>query len=545
MFKLRGYQEEAVDAVFDYYLKGRNGNVLVSLPTGSGKSIVMAALVERIIQQTPQVKFLSLTHRKELLSQNEAELNKHFPHITTSMYSAGLGRRELGAQVSFAGVQSVYTKAKQFQEARLVLIDESHLCPKSGNGMYRRFINELLEYNPNIKIIGFTATPYRFDSGLLTHGEDALFQTVVYEANVKDLVDQGYLAPLTSRTTSARIETEGIGTRLGDFIIGELEIAADKEEITDAMIDDLDRDAKDRKSILVFCTGVDHANHVRNALRMRGYSSEVVTGDTPSEERADILERFKRQELRTLVNVDVLTVGFNSPNTDCIVSLRPTRSTGLWVQMLGRGMRLKDNAPDCLVLDYGGNIDRHGPIDQIKPQIKEKRTGSGEAPTKTCVKCYAECPAGVRFCPECGTEFPAPKHGLEMQYSLSPVMSDQKGPSQTFNVDGVYYRKWQKPGKDPTLRVDYHCGIHSISEWVGIGHQGWYGEKAYRWWMKRDPEGFMPLTVDAALKGTYLLREPVTIKAHKEGRFWKIDAYNFAKAEDECKSILYENRQAL
>ena len=222
---------------------------------------------------------------RELIAQNHAEMLGLWPEAPAGIYSAGLGRREADARILFAGIQSVHRKAAEIGHCDLVLIDEAHLIPAASATMYRRFLDELTAINPKLKVIGFTATPYRLDSGMLHEGEGALFTDIAYEVSVRDLIDQGYLCPLVSKQPKTRLDVAGVGSRGGEFIASELQAAVDKEAITRAAVSEIIAYGADRKSWLAFCSGVDHARHVAEEFRSRGITCATIFGDTPKDER--------------------------------------------------------------------------------------------------------------------------------------------------------------------------------------------------------------------------------------------------------------------
>lgn len=407
--ELRDYQRESVDAIYRYFEES-DGNPLIVSPTASGKSYMMASFIHEVLEAWPDQRILILTHVKELIQQNYSELVEHWPLAPAGIYSAGLRRRDADAQVLFAGIQSIHSRGNELGAFDLILIDECHLAPRKSDTMYRRFLNDMLTLNEHIKIIGFTATHYRLDSGLLTEGDDRIFTDIAYEIPVKQLVDEGYLAPLTTKATDTRLDVSGVHMRGGEFIHSELQEAVDKDDVNLAAVREIMRYGRDRNSWLVFCTGVMHAEKIQDLLRNYGVKAETVTGSTNLMEREFILQSFKNGDIQAVTNCDILTTGFNHPGVDLLAILRPTQSTGLYVQMAGRGMRIAPEKQNCIVLDFAGNIERHGPIDRVQP---ERTGGSGEGngkpPVKTCPNCKSVIFAGFRECPDCQFEFPEPK----------------------------------------------------------------------------------------------------------------------------------------
>lgn len=523
MLTLRPYQRAAIDAIYAYFAE-KCGHPLITIPTAGGKSLVMASFIREVLEQWPDQRILIVTHVRELIAQNHAELMRLWPDASAGIYSAGLGRRDLGARILFAGIQSIHRKAYDVQQCNLVLVDEVHLVPRTSDTMYRRFLDDLATINPYLKIIGFTATPYRLDSGLLHRGEDALFTDIAFEVSVRELIDEGWLCPLVTKSTAAQLDVKGVGTRGGEFIAGQLQAAVDRAEVTAAAVDEIVAYGKDRRSWLAFCTGVDHAGHVAQAIRERGFSCATVFGDTPKAERDRTIAAFKRREIRALASMGVLTTGFNAPAVDLIAMLRPTKSTGLYVQMAGRGTRVAAGKSDCLVLDFAGNVARHGPIDAVNP--REPGKGDGEAPVKTCPDCQTILPAATATCPHCGHVFPAPEVKIEATATTLQILTT--GKPQWLPVAEVAYARHEKPGRPASLRVDYRCGLVRHREWICIEHTGFARQKAVAWWRRRAPEMPVPLTVDDALAQADRLMVPAEIAVRPSGRFTEVVGARFA-----------------
>jgi DNA repair protein RadD len=216
----------------------------------------------------------------------------------------------------------------------------------------------------------------------------------------------------------------------------------------------------------------------------------------------------------------VLTTGFNAPAVDLIAMLRPTKSTGLYVQMAGRGTRLVPAKDNCLVLDFAGNVARHGPIDLVKPRNKLNGEGNGEAPTKVCRECRTINALTARMCIECDYLFPLPVVQLEATATTRPILS--VGAPQWLDVRAVTYHRHDKPGKRASLRVDYHCGLARHREWICLQHDGYAGTKAAAWWRHRAGDSDIPATVDDALARADELRQPVQIAVRPNGRFMEV-----------------------
>ncbi len=266
-------------------------------------------------------RFLCLTHVKELIDQNAQKLRQVWPNAPLGIYSAGLGRRDLDS-ITFAGIQSVRKKAHQIGHVDLVIVDECHLISHKAEGGYRNLINDLQEINPSIRVIGLTATPYRMGHGYITDG-NALFDGMVEPVTIAELVADGYLAPLRSKVTGSNLDVTGVHKRGGEYIEKELQAAVDTADMNKSIVQEVISLAGDRKAWLFFCSGVEHAYHVRDELRERGIVAETVTGNTTLSERDAILGAYKRGEIKAITNANVLTTGFDYPDIDLIAMLAP------------------------------------------------------------------------------------------------------------------------------------------------------------------------------------------------------------------------------
>jgi DNA repair protein RadD len=496
---LRPYQQEAVAAVYDY-LRHRDDNPCVVIPTAGGKTPVMATICRDAVERWDG-RVLILAHVKELLEQAVDKLHTMAPDLwmKIGVYSAGLKSRDRDHPIIVAGIQSVYRRAAELDRFDLILVDEAHMIPPDGDGMYRQFLAEARAVNPNVRLVGLTATPYRMSSGTIC-GPENLLNEICFEAGVRELIVQGYLCPLRSKAGRQKADTSGLHLRGGEFVAGEVEALMDDDALVRSACVEIIEHTRDRHSVLIFAAGVKHAEHVQRVLAGHGHECGFVCGETLPFERADTLNRFRDGKLKYLVNVNVLTTGFDAPNIDCVALLRPTNSPGLYYQMVGRGFRLHPGKTDCLVLDFGGNILRHGPVDAL--QIKDKDSGGGEAPAKECPNCHAVIHAAYATCPECGHEFPPPereKH--DRQASTEGVLSGEVTTTEHEVID-VVYRVHRKRGADDdhprTMRVDYYFNLNEfVSEWVCFEHSGFARNKAEKWWRERSDEAMPESAEDA------------------------------------------------
>jgi DNA repair protein RadD len=534
--QLRPYQHEAIEHTWRWLKNAKTAPVIV-LPTGSGKSIVIAELARRVVELKRRV--IVLAHRKELLEQNTSELRTLVPGMDVGIYSAGLRQRDTDHAVVFAGIQSVVNRASEFGSRSLVIVDEAHLVGPDETSGYRRFLEALAQCNPNLRLVGLTATPYRTSTGAV-YGKDEIFGGVSYNAKLSKLIADGYLSPIVSCRAREEIETDSLRVKAGEFVQRDMEAAFDVEGVTQSAVQELVAKTAGRKSIMVFCAGVSHTRKVADKIRqLTGDEVGVVTGETVPLERASIIDKFKARQLRWIANCDVLTTGFNAKGVDCVAVLRATCSPGLFAQMCGRGLRLFEGKQDCLILDFGQNLRRHGPLDADDYGVSKSKGGTHAAPEKKCPECKAPAPLAAKVCEECGHEFAEdtiPKARHEASADDAPALVDQVKPT-LFSVVSIRYSKHlKKKDGSVSLRVDYEVTEDGaempqvVSEYVGIDsydwREGFYGQKAKAWWQKRC-EHPNPIGIDnaIAIANAGGLADCSAIKAVQEGRFWRIVNY--------------------
>jgi DNA repair protein RadD len=486
LIALRPYQEATVQAVYDH-LRNRDDNPCAVVPTAGGKTPIMATICRDAVTQW-NGRVLILAHVKELLEQTAEKLRIVCPEVAFGIYSAGLKRRDTEAPVIIAGIQSIYRRACELDAFDLVLVDECHLIPIEGDGMYRQFLADAKIVNPHVRIVGFTATPFRLKTGSICTA-DGFLNHICFEVGVRELIRDGFLCPLISKAGKAKADTSSLHIRGGEFVADEVESLMDDSKLVEAACAEIVEQTLTRNACLIFASGVQHGRHIVRILEEHhGIECGFVCGDTPTPERDEVLKRFKAGDLKYLCNVNVLTTGFDAPHIDCVALVRPTMSPGLYYQMVGRGFRLHDNKQNCLILDFGGNVLRHGPVDAIKITTLDR--GDGKAPAKECPACQAVIAAGFSTCPQCGFEFPPPERKQhEAKASEAGVLSGQVTNTK-YSVEDTIYSVHIKRGADDdaprSLRVDYKVGWHEYkSEWICFEHQGYARQKAEAWWRRR------------------------------------------------------------
>lgn len=526
--QLRPHQVEAIDAIWSYWLEGGK-NPVVEAPCGSGKSAMIGELSRRVVANDSRV--LIATHRRELIEQDAAACRLVWPDAPVGIYSAGLNKRQI-RPITVAGIQSIRKRGKQVGNVGVLIIDEAHLLSPAAQSSYRLLISDLMEINPELRVAGFTATPYRLGQGYITQGKDKLFDSIVYRVQIKSLIEQGYLSPLVTGSAGAAINTTNVGVNAGEFIVKDLELAADVDSINDAVATDVAAClATGRTSALVFGVSVAHATRMMWALRGQGVSCELITGETPAPERKRIITAFKTKKIQALSSCDVLCVGFDATNVDVIALVKPTKSASLYVQMAGRGMRISPGKTDCCVLDYSGLIATHGPVDDVTPP-KPKGVGDGKSPLKMCPQCYAEVPIGARVCQDCGHEFPEIVRKANAKASVLPVLStgERKSDKKRHKVAEVRWAKHVKahdPEATPTLRIEYLTayGTRIASEWICLEHdEGSFPQRKASSWWRANVGPNVPETIDEAIEDLDIgmMAKVVEIETEPDGEYTRV-----------------------
>ena len=389
---LRSYQENLVNKVekaLELY-----GNTIACSSTGSGKTIMFSELARRIGGRQ-----MILAHREELVNQNREKFHLINPKRTSSIY--GLGIKDLSGDTIFGMSQTLGRKGEveKLPPLDLLIFDEVQHSPSETN---QRIINGIREKNPNCKLAGFTATAARGDKKGLKP-----FTNVADIIYIQDLIELGFLVPI--RTFIASLpglagEIEKIRkTESGEYDMEEVDLLMNTIPVNESVYREWEKIAGDRQT-LVFCSTIRHAQAICSLFLQKGIKIESIFGHT--ENRAAILQRYDRREIQVLCNVAVLTEGFDSPQTSCVVLLRPCSFKSTLIQMVGRATRIDPDRPktDCLVLDFGETLKRMSGFDLV-PRLKDEPVG--EAPTKECPQCMTLVPLGTRLCPLCEYEWPS------------------------------------------------------------------------------------------------------------------------------------------
>lgn len=554
MLELRYYQRDSLDALYKYWAEG-GGNGLIVLPTGAGKALVIAKLIEELLADYPDMRILNVTHDARLVEQNFKEFIGLLPFAPAGIYSAGLRRRDARAQVLFCGIQSVWNKVDQLGDIDLVIVDEAHAISRNANTQYGKFFKAVRERNPDSRTCGTTATDYRMDSGRLTDDLDdddavdpitgapvrfKLFDDVVYEIGIGELIEKGFLTRLTSQKTASKIDLKGVGTRGGEYIPGQISAAAERI-IEEAVAEDMIL-SEGRRAGLFFSTSKENAKHVADAIKRHGRTCAVLTSDNAHQTK-EIFEGFKAGKYWAISSVSMITTGTNFPFVDFISLILSTKSPGKLVQILGRGTRNCDGKTDCLIADHGRNLAYHGPIDQIRP--REPGKGLGEQPKKVCPQeetdingncgCGELIPISIMTCQCCGYVFPpSEEEKITAQVDTTPVLSSEK-PWHEVRSRKFMFNPPKKEGNPPTVKVSYMVGLKTVNDWLCPQHlehpdprsRPFPKGKADRWWLQHGGKRPFPKSVMEWLERQHELQDTVEVQLDyaRNSKYPDIKAY--------------------
>lgn len=531
----RWYQTEAVDAIFDC-LDRTKGNPLVGLPTGSGKSIVIARFIRRLLWQWSHMRVLVATHVKELIGQNYSKMLEVWPNAPAGICSAGLKSRVVGAPIVFGGVKTLLNEIERVGWRDVLIIDECHLLSPEVDTEYQKLISALRKINPYLRVIGLSATLFRSKQGSLTNdvenaNELKIFTEVAYNMCTSEgfarLLAEGFLAMPIPKRTNLALDVSGVTITNGEYAQGQLQTAVEKQ--TYAMLQETCALAWDRHSWLVFAAGVQHAEQITSILHSFGVSAVCVHSKIKSHERDERIALHKSGKVKALVGMNIFTTGYDHPPLDCIVDGQPTLSVVKHVQKYGRGTRPYDwrkpgkidpNAfpyvkENCLILDFARNTENLGPINDpnIREPGKKKDGQAGIMPIRICDKCGVYNHVRATHCMACNYEFEF-EIKLEDGASTNEIVTSKMPVVEMYDVIMAVYNLYQKPGAADSMKVTYSCvgTKKSFQEWVGFENQVPYvRHRAHEWWKQRHPSE-PPKTSREAVNLQSQLRTPKKIR---------------------------------
>ena len=517
----RWYQDEGHEALFER-VQVEGVNPLAAVPTGAGKTHMISLLIEKHSAAYPDRKIIVLSHVREILKQNHKSLTKYLGR-DIALNSAMLDRREVG-HITVAGIQSVYKKPEVFGDVGLAIIDEAHLLTDDNEGMYRSFLSALA-----CPVVGLTATPFR-PRGYLHTVDNALFTEIAYDLtsseNFQRLIKEGYLSKLYCKGTKMKMDTSDIPLQGGDFNSKLLDLKFNTEQVTENALKEVLSIGGSYKKWLIFAISIEHAEAIRESLNEKGINTGIVHSKMADDEDRDrMLDDFRSGFYRAMVNVNVLTTGLDIPDIDLVVLLRPTKSPVVYVQSVGRGMRVATDKDHCLVLDFANNVANHGPIDSVK--IKEKgKKRNGEPITKECPKCTVIVHPTCKICPACLTPF---IFKVKINNTASNLDIIGVAKERWINVDYMHIKRHKKKNRPDSIRIDYTCGLRRFSQWIAVKSPTWDAAHAAKFTLAPFydfPEEFV-VTVDSILEIKDELKTPTRIFVNESDTYPKIENMEF------------------
>lgn len=488
------------------------------MPTASGKSWVIAGLIEAITTRELFPRILKLVHTKELIVQNMEKLKILLPDSDTGILSSGLNSHQTNNKIIFGGIATVANRANSIGMIDYVIIDEVHSVSDKETSNYQKTFSVLKTLNPMIRFIGLTATPFRQGKGSIIDGKmwhDFSYNLTSWR-EFNSLIEQGYLCNLISRLPDNIINTESVSIQKGDFNQSELQKAVLKNDVTTKALKEAIIKGSQRNKWLVFCAGVEHAKTCSETLNALGIKSTVVHSDLSNEERDKAINGFKSGEFKAICNNNILTVGFDCPEIDLIICLRPTMSVVLHVQMLGRGCRVHHSKKYTLVLDFAYNTQRLGCInDPCLP--KKKGTKAGETPVKLCPACQVYNHLSARVCIACGAEFPIQKNIKRFASADELIRTEENVPKWVDVIKCSYVPMGSRLRN--FVQIWYSCNGIKIREFLLFGEQIKHTDvqKTINWWWNRiklteNDEKDMPKSAWGAIENMHKIKTPSRIE---------------------------------
>ena len=574
MYKLRSYQQDCVKAVVHYFRQHTSPAVAV-LPTGAGKSLVIAELA-----RIARGKVLVLAHVKELVEQNHAKYEGY--DLKGAIFSSGLGKKQTDEKVVFASIQSVVRNLEQFEnQYSLLVIDECHRVPDAEDTSYQKVIAHLRKQNDKLRVLGLTATPYRLGMGwiyqyhtrgLVRTDTPRFFRDCIFELPIQYLLDEGFLTPAVMRDAPVLSYdfSQLKPTLAGRYKESEMDsVISQSGRATPQIIQQVVELSTHRQGVMIFAATVRHAQEILDYLP--DSQAALIIGDTANSDRDAIIARFKQREIKYLVNVSVLTTGFDAPHVDLIAILRPTESISLYQQIVGRGLRLSEGKQDCLVLDYAGNgYDLYHPeVGSSKPdsdselvtipcpqcgfantfwgktdsngfvlehfgrqcqgyhedeETQEREHCLYRFKAKFCRECGADNDIAARICHQCDATLVDPDKQLKEALNLKDAL--------VFECQDMTFDEHRNDKQQLQLKISY----------LGEG-----GVRVHEFWPLNSPKRkqtflaqfvqlhlvdrhipFNVSTVKQVIANQHRFRAPLFIIARKQGRFWSLRDKIFA-----------------
>lgn len=553
--QLRDYQIRTLDQTWSALQEKLN--VLITAPCSAGKTILFSKIIQRLIRENPSFRCLILVDREILVTQSADKLARVAPELALSIgivCASVSSRKRTDKPVTVASRQSLINQLDDFPPVQLVICDEAHLMaiPHDDNMLpdqYSKIIARLRDYNPNMRLLGCTASPYRLGGkGGYIYGNRnkpaavPYFDAVDAEITTAELLASGFIAPLTGYAAiddELRSDLHDVDMVAGEYNIGQLSEVMCRSIHISSCVDAWKWYAGDRKKTLIFCTTIQHAEGVATAFSEQDIPAVPIHSKLSAEEESLRMAALERGAVPVFTSVAKLTTGMDVADIDCIVLARPTKSTALYQQCIGRGQRLAEGKTDCLVIDLVGSCSEFGTdMDNLKVAVPREAPG-GEAPVKICPGqhddgkvCGSSVHASLKYCPKCNYEFPLTETVEAAIGTLQKVEFNKQAEPVTWDVTSTTYivHTSNSSGKN-LIKVNYSCGFYNqFNDFICLPdyYSGFAVSKAKAWWQERTDEPF-PETVEEFLFLADSLAQPAQIIVVKDGKYDRIIDYHFVE----------------
>lgn len=553
MIDLRPYQVRTLDQAWD--AMQYQHNVLIVAPCAAGKTIMFAKIVQRLLRENPTFRALILVDREILVTQSRDKLFSVAPELGGDIgivCSSVTADKDHSKRVTIASRQTLVNQLDRFEPVQLTIIDECHLMavPKTSDieppDQFAKIISALREYNPNMRLLGCTASPYRLGTGYIFGGNNKeesnpYFQQIDAEITTKELLYGGFIAPLTGRVSTGEGFTDdlkSVAITGGEYNLGQLSDLMCKETHVQSCVDAWKQYASDRKKTLVFCTTIKHSETVAKAFSTQGIPAYAIHSKLSPIEETARMAALENGTAKVFTSVAKLTTGMDVIDLDCGIMARPTKSTALYKQMVGRFQRIAPGKIDALIIDLVGATKEFG-TDMDNLKVTVPRGGDGEAPFKICpgdmpdgTVCGQSVHASLQYCPHCSYEFPRNEAVEAKLGKLNKVDFNKMPDPEEYTVTHVEYHPHESRNTGKKLiKVEYQCGINlRFNEWVCLPdfYEGYAVSKARDWWEDRSDEPF-PDSVDEFMFLADSLIQPASVVVVQDGKYYRVKKCKFEK----------------
>lgn len=538
---LRDYQKECLATIWGAL--PTEETILIQAATGAGKTIIFCSLVQKLLAKWPNIRTGILAHRRELITQARDKMLSVWPEAHIGLACASTGDKiSTDAPITIASIQTMANRAHETAPFQVIIVDEAHRIPPiNRKNQYSKWIDTMRQYNPEVRIIGFTATPFRLGHGYIYGSickpdNKNLFPDLYYRIGIRKLQDAGYLAPFRAKAMADIGEAlKSVKTSGGEYQAADLSATMSGLVHIGSAVKAFEEHAKNRKHVLIFAVTIHHAEVLATAFRAAGYKAVCIHSDMPGAQQQLFLKGFDAGHYQIMINVGMLTEGWDSPRIDCIMMCRPTKSPALFVQMTGRGLRTCEGKKDVLILDLANNFREHGHPDEPDIQIpgRSKEPDPIKRSLKECLECGELIPVQVKTCPECGASQHNEKTPIDSRVELQDLSFEPERTVAAIKHAQAYAFTSKKGNYMLRLEMELAEGgednivTFKANHFMDFdGNNQWRYHKTRSLWAQlvgTDPPGSVDEAEERA--GELIMSLPDKIGMIKKGKFWNIERW--------------------